>query len=82
MTKSSYGPLPHLTIMLDNLVCTGEEDNLLQCSRVPELNVGESDCTDSENAGVRCEGIDIKGILVGKNNGMLVSCIIKYFLAA
>ena len=37
-------------------MCTGEEENLLQCSRVPELNVGESDCTHYEDAGVRCEG--------------------------
>ena len=39
-------------------MCTGEEENLLQCSRVPELNVGESDCTHLEDAGVRCEGTE------------------------
>ena len=55
-------------------MCTGEEENLLECSRVPELNVGESDCTHFENAGVRCEGID----LVVKNNILLtISCIIR-----
>ena len=37
-------------------MCTGEEENLLQCSRVPQLNIGESDCTHFEDAGVRCEG--------------------------
>ena len=56
-TRSFYGSLPNHTILLDNLVCTGEEENLLECLRVPELNVGESDCTPLENAGVRCEGI-------------------------
>ena len=40
-------------------MCTGEEETLLDCPRVPELNVGESDCTHSENAGVRCEGKDL-----------------------
>ena len=37
-------------------MCTGEEESLLQCSRVPQLNIGESDCTHFEDAGVRCEG--------------------------
>ena len=56
LRESFYGSLPNRTILLDNLVCTGEEENLLQCSRVPQLNIGESDCTLFEDAGVRCEG--------------------------
>ena len=39
-------------------MCTGEEENLLQCSRDPWQNVWESDCTHYENAGVRCEGTE------------------------
>ena len=43
-------------------MCTGEEENLFQCSRVPQLNIGESDCTHFEDAGVRCEGREEKYI--------------------
>ena len=47
-------------------MCTGEEENLLQCSRVPELNVGESDCAHFEDAGVRCEGRESRIVHLGR----------------
>ena len=40
-------------ILLDNVVCQGEESSLLDC--VHEL-VGVHNCDHSEDAGVRCEG--------------------------
>ena len=41
-----YGP-----IILDNLLCNGEEDDLLQCS----VGQGTHECSDyTQNAGVQC----------------------------
>lgn len=42
--------------LLDNIVCTGVEDTLIECSHSP---LGENDCaTDhSEDAAVACGGI-------------------------
>ena len=42
------------SILLDNLLCNGYEDSLLDC--VSSEDVGSHDCTHSEDAGVKCEG--------------------------
>ena len=55
--QSFYGSLPNHTTLLDDLVCTGNEDNLLECPRMPDAALGVSDCTHSEDAGVRCGGM-------------------------
>ena len=44
------------SILLDNLVCNGSENTLLDCLS-GESNVGLHNCDHSEDAGVRCEGI-------------------------
>ena len=54
--QSFYGTLSNHTILLDDLVCTGDEESLLNCTRIPAGDVGVSDCTHSEDAGVRCNG--------------------------
>ena len=38
-------------------MCSGNENSLLDCPRVPSAGVGVSDCSHSEDAGVRCEGV-------------------------
>ena len=43
------------SILLDDLVCTGSEDSLLDCIDISEI--GSHDCDHSEDAGVRCEGM-------------------------
>ena len=40
-------------IHLDNVVCSGTESSLLQCRTNP---IGQHNCDNSEDAGVRCEG--------------------------
>ena len=42
------------SILLDNLVCEGDESSLLDCAS--DVAIGNSDCQHSEDAGVRCEG--------------------------
>ena len=46
--NSSSGP-----IYLDNVQCEGDEDSLRNCSLSREID----DCTHSEDAGVRCQGM-------------------------
>ena len=41
--------------MLDDVQCTGRENQLLACSSAPILRVS-SNCDHSDDAGVRCEG--------------------------
>ena len=48
-----------VSILLDNLPCTGEEESLLGC--VDSADIGRHDCHHSEDAGVRCEGIRMSG---------------------
>ena len=43
-------------IVLDNVRCTGSENQLLSCNSAPILDVS-SRCDHSDDAGVRCEGI-------------------------
>ena len=40
------------SILLDNLVCEGDESSLLDCAS--DVAIGESNCQHSEDAGVRC----------------------------
>ena len=42
------------SILLDNLVCGGDESSLLNCAS--DVAIGYSDCQHSEDAGVKCEG--------------------------
>ena len=44
--------------MLDDVQCTGRENQLLVCSSAPILRVS-SNCDHSDDAGVRCEGVKI-----------------------
>ena len=41
-------------ILLDNILCTGRESSLLECSHNP---LGVSNCDHSEDAGVVCGGM-------------------------
>ena len=62
--QSFYGTLTNHTLLLDDLVCTGDENSLLNCIRIPAGDIGVSDCTHSEDAGVRCNGKAIFIIIV------------------
>ena len=37
-------------------MCRGDENSLLDCRRQPAAGIGLTDCSHSEDAGVRCEG--------------------------
>ena len=41
-------------ILIDNVVCQGDESSLLECNR---NSIGIHNCEHSEDAGVICEGI-------------------------
>ena len=47
-------------ILLDNVGCNGREARLLDCYHI---GVGISDCTHSEDAGIRCTGIHFLGFV-------------------
>ena len=53
MLQSRLGSPPNRFIILDNVVCTGREDNLSECDH---NGVGINNCDRSEEAGVKCEG--------------------------
>ena len=43
------------SILLDDLMCSGEESSLLEC--LNDNDIGSHDCSHSEDAGVKCEGV-------------------------
>ena len=53
MLRSALGTPPNTTILLDNMVCSGGEINLLECGH---NGIGMVTCDRSHEAGVRCEG--------------------------
>ena len=61
--QAYYGSPADHSILLDDLVCSGNENSLLDCPRVPSAGVGVSDCSHFEDAGVRCEGVYIHTLL-------------------
>ena len=52
LRKAYFGPGPG-SILLDNVLCYGNELSLLMCRHNP---IGVHDCLHSEDAGVRCGG--------------------------
>ena len=52
--RSRLGSPPNRSIILDNVVCTGREENLSECDH---NDVGVNNCDRSEEAGVECEGM-------------------------
>ena len=50
-----FGEGRNHSILLDQLVCTGNESSLLECTFDEEI--GSHNCDHSEDAGVRCEGM-------------------------
>ena len=46
-------------IVLDDVQCSGSENQLLACTSAPILSVS-SNCGHSDDAGVRCEGIPVQ----------------------
>ena len=53
MLRSELGTPPNRSIFLDNVVCSGGETDLTQCSHTTT----DINCDRSEEAGVRCGGI-------------------------
>ena len=56
--RSSLGNPPNRSIILDNVICTGSEENLSECDH---NDVGVNNCDSSEEAGVECEGTKLFG---------------------
>ena len=61
--QAQFGSPSQYNVLLDDLVCSGEEGSLLDCARsyrsgemLVEREVGDSDCSHQEDAGVRCDG--------------------------
>ena len=50
-----FGEASNFSILLDQLMCNGNESSLLDCDAGEE--VGSHNCEHSEDAGVMCEGI-------------------------
>ena len=53
MLRSELGSLSNTSIILDNVVCSGGESNLLECDYI---STGSISCDRSYEAGVRCGG--------------------------
>lgn len=68
--RAFHGSPSNHSILLDDLVCDGTEDNLLMCPCDNEMEthctLGRSDCSHQEDAGVRCNGMVVcKELLAG-----------------
>ena len=61
MLRSALGSPSNTSIILDNVVCSGGERDLLECDYI---STGSIICDRSYKAGVRCEGKDYVHVLV------------------
>ena len=52
--RSALGSPPNNSILLDNVVCSGQERDLLECDYI---STGTISCDKSHEAGVQCEGM-------------------------
>ena len=80
--QAYYGSPVNHSILLDDLLCAGNEDNLLTCPRQSSSVIGDTDCSHSEDAGVRCEG-ELKDIFLPalfSHRLLLLLCSIVYRL--
>ena len=59
---TQYGPGSG-PVFLDELHCTGKEDDLINCEHRP-LGFPNTGCTHSNDAGVECSGKEIRLCLV------------------
>ena len=55
ITFSDFGPGEGL-ILLSEVECTGDEENLAEC---PHRGIGNHVCTHGEDAGVVCQGVNV-----------------------
>lgn len=44
------------SILLDDLMCNGSETTLMNCTRKANIDLFQSNCDHSEDAGVICQG--------------------------
>ena len=56
LKKSYYGEGSG-SIILDDCECRGDENNLLECPRRLDTSVFTTNCDHTEDAGVKCNGI-------------------------
>ena len=48
-------------IFLDDVICSGSESTILQCSH---LNIGHNNCAHREDVSVHCSGIGTVGLFL------------------
>ena len=60
VSNGYFGAASSLPIHLDNVLCSGTEESLFNCSSSP---VGTHNCEHSEDAGVICGGKDTKFVV-------------------
>ena len=62
-------------IVLANVQCAGNENQLLACSSTPIFTFS-SNCAHSEDAGVRCEGIymHLRWMHLAISTNMIITC--------
>ena len=81
LKNAAYGP-GTVDILLDNVVCQGNESDLLICSR---SEIGQNDCTHSEDASVQCGGMyyiiyNYTMCSVCRNLAIIIVCVVHVLL--
>ena len=54
MEELIFVKVREIYIYIDNVQCNGSESHLEEC---PSSDVGDNDCSHSEDAGVNCQGM-------------------------
>lgn len=69
----SFGGNESLNILFDDLKCKGSESNLFECHR---RNLGQVDCTHSEDVGVVCAAGQSMGVACAAGQSVGVACAV------
>ena len=73
VANNAFGTAPSsVSILLDDVVCTGSEETLLRCSHLP---VGQDNCGHHKDISIRCKHTYVNAGVLPPDTSLQVECV-------